>query len=132
MKVSHQKDKVYKLFNQEIVHKNIGSNKWAVICRVKKCGCLKPEIEEKYVVEFWDDEDRDIGIEPHWYRVPLEMCRQGLLCEECQKDIAHLDSCDYTFDWTPSKQVALDKKQSLEEDGLVVRVLSNEELINSD
>lgn len=49
-KVSRQKDMVKSLFNGEIVHSNIGSPKfkgksWAVICRVKKCGCLKPEPE---------------------------------------------------------------------------------------
>ena len=79
--------------------------------------------QEKFVVEFWDDEDRDIGLKPHWHRVPLEMCRGNLLCEDCQKDKSHLDICDYQFMWTPSEQVAIDKKEGLEEEGLKARII---------
>ena len=78
--------------------------------------------QEKYAVEFWDDEDKDIR-ESFWHRVPLEMCRHGLLCRKCQKDISHLDVCDYTFDWTSSNQVAIDKKEDLGEDGLKARII---------
>jgi len=47
-KVSRQKDIVKRLFNGQLVHSNKGHPKhkgksWAKICRVKKCGCLKPE-----------------------------------------------------------------------------------------
>lgn len=79
-----------------------------------------------YAVEFWDDEDRDVGLKPHWHRVPLEMCRGNLLCEKCQKDINHLDICDYTFMFTTVKQIALDKKQNLEDEGFKVRVVKLE------
>lgn len=47
IKVSHQKGIVNKLFNGMICHRNIGHPKWAVICRIKKCNCLKPEEDLK-------------------------------------------------------------------------------------
>ena len=80
-------------------------------------------MKEKYEVQYLneDKESVDFG---KWFSVPLEMCRHGLLCRKCQKDIKHLDVCDYTFDWTFSKQVALDKKQSLEEDGFKARIIT--------
>lgn len=51
-RVSHQKDAVLRLFNGQLVHKNIGGYRdkrktWAVICRVKRCGCMKPEEVDK-------------------------------------------------------------------------------------
>ncbi len=45
IKITNANGIVNKLFNGDIVHKNIGHPKWAMICRVKKCGCLKPEVE---------------------------------------------------------------------------------------
>lgn len=47
-KVSKQKDVIKKLWNGKWVHSNIKGLKdrgkrWAQICRVKNCGCLKPE-----------------------------------------------------------------------------------------
>jgi hypothetical protein len=45
MKVSNKKGALNSLFNGDIVHKNIGQE-WAVICRVKRCGCLKPKVSE--------------------------------------------------------------------------------------
>ena len=80
--------------------------------------------DKKFMVEYWDDEDKDIGIEPHWQRVSLEMCRHGMLCEDCEKDIEHMDNCDYAFDYTFSEQVAKDKKENIESDGLKARIIN--------
>lgn len=49
IKLFNQKDRIGRLFNGQWVHKNIGHSKWAVICRVKKCGCLKPEPIEREI-----------------------------------------------------------------------------------
>ncbi len=78
--------------------------------------------EKKWIVEYWDDENKEL-IKPSWIPVALEMCREGLLCNNCKKDISHLDSCDYMFMWTPIKQVALDKKEFLERENQSVRVI---------
>lgn len=48
--VKNEKGKVNRLFNGQIVHKNIGHSKWAVICRIKKCGCLNPKETQKQKV----------------------------------------------------------------------------------
>ena len=51
--ISKEKNMVNKLFNGQIVHAN-GRHEWAVICRVGKCGCMKPEIEIVQQVEMQD------------------------------------------------------------------------------
>ena len=51
-KVTHEKGVVNKLFNGAVCHANIG-RKWAVVCRVKKCGCLKPELKDKGSVNLY-------------------------------------------------------------------------------
>ena len=45
-----RKEQVAKLFNGQLLHKNVGHQHkgmpdYAPICRTGKCGCLKPEIE---------------------------------------------------------------------------------------
>ena len=44
-KVSKERGIVNRLFNGEICHTN-GRQKWAVICRVDKCGCMSPEVQK--------------------------------------------------------------------------------------
>lgn len=72
-----------------------------------------------YEVQYLD-EDKDSISFGKWFSIPLEMCRPSRHCG-CY-DKGEMDNCDFAFDDTECLQVAKDKKEMLEEDGLKVRI----------
>lgn len=71
-----------------------------------------------YVVQYYDEEKKE------WTDSPLDMCHGKRLCEKCKRDIKHLDVCDYNFYDTIDYQIAIDKKEMLEEEGDKVRIIT--------
>lgn len=77
--------------------------------------------EVKYLNE--DKESIDFG---KWINTSLVMCNHSRMCKECKKDIKHMDNCDYTFYNTNNLQIAKDKKEYLEKEGLKVKIVEVE------
>lgn len=80
----------------------------------------------RYAVEYWKDDDVDIGLRPYWRRVGLVMCGAGLLCEDCAADPEHLDNCDYEHEIVPesmtssrtiNRGVSIDRTSQVNYDG---------------
>lgn len=72
-----------------------------------------------YKVEYLNEEEESIDFNK-WIPVPLEMCRVSRNCGCFDK--GEMDSCDFAFNDTNDLQIAKDKKELLEVDGMKARV----------
>lgn len=71
---------------------------------------------------YWLEEHEEEEYYRCWIPVPLEMCREGLLCKDCEKLGKPSDDCSFMFIYTPEKQVAEDKKKEIEARGVKVKI----------